>query len=79
MREKVITRTFHVTRVKATLYNTQTKELEYCENDIPEWDGNTKMFTPIPELKIVDTEVLAIYERKYSMSISDFMKYSKEV
>lgn len=84
MREKNITRTFTCTPVAVTVYNKETKEMELVNLsaiDVPldfiekwvkkQFDGSNVV--------VLEYEIKPSYDRKYAMSLEEFMKYGKEV
>lgn len=74
-KEKTMFRTFEKEVIEVTVYNKDTKALETME--VTSYDG---IMAGIPAyLKVLDTEVKETSEVKIEMTISDFIKYGKEV
>ena len=85
MIEKNITRTFIVTVVDVKLYNKATKDIEMAvlkAIDIPAGDLEkwvTKKYKDCDDMVVLDINIQDTTERKYAMSLEDFIKYGKEV
>lgn len=84
MREKNVTRTFMVTVVEVKLYNKATKDIETSvlkAFDIPacgleKWV--TKQYKDF-DVVVLEINVQDTVERKYAMSIEEFIASAKEV
>lgn len=84
MREKNITRTFTCTPVTVTVYNKETKEMELVNLtaiDVPhdfieKW---AKKQFEASNVVALEYDIKPSYERKYAMSLEEFIKYGKEV
>ena len=84
MREKNITRTVFVTEVHVAVYNKDTKEMEAMQlvaydieaKDIDKWVHKELKGTNNVILEIEPAESAEV---KYTMTLSDFIKYGKEV
>lgn len=85
MREKNITRTFIVTVVEAKLYNKDTKDIEMAvlkAFDIPAGDLEkwvTKKYKDCDDIVVLDINIQDTTERKYAMSIDQFISLAQEV
>ena len=83
MREKTISRTFTCTPVAVTVYNKDSKEMEVINltaidiplNAIEKW--SKKQFDGF-NVVVIEYDIKPSYERKYSMSIDDFIKNAQE-
>lgn len=84
MREKNISRTVLVTEVHVTVYNKDTKEMGamlLVAYDIEAKDIEKWVHKELRESNVVilEMEMGESCEVKYTMSLSDFIKYGKEV
>lgn len=83
MREKNVTRTFIVAVVEVSLYNKDTKEIEKAilkafdidSDQIEKWVA--KQYNGF-NVVVLETVVLSRSERKYTMSVEQFITYAQE-